>query len=146
MLWLGVSPARGQEPDRSESDRSELVEAVESIAHQGERASEFAVVDETLVEIEELLAEGHFRTVLVVAGLARASLDQMAERPGASQRAAQLDVLVGTSQVALSRETAARSSFRQAIEADPDLTLDQTTTSPRVLRVFEAARRAGSGS
>ena len=103
-------------------------------------------MDMTLVEIEGFLVEGHFRTVLSVAGSARESLDQMAERPGAARRAARLEVLVATSQVALSRDADARSSFKRAIQADPDLRLDAAMTSPKVLRVFEAARRAGSGS
>ncbi len=60
-----------------------------------------------------------------------------ARRP---EERARLEVLAATAQVAFGDETAARKSIERALRADPKLALDERTTSPKLLRVFDDAR------
>jgi hypothetical protein len=60
-----------------------------------------------------------------------------AQRP---EERARLEVLAATAQVAFGDETAARKSIERALRANPKLALDERTTSPKLLRVFDDAR------
>lgn len=51
-----------------------------------------------------------------------------------------LEVLAATAQVAFGDETAARASIGRALRADPKLALDESSTSPKLLRVLDDAR------
>jgi hypothetical protein len=47
--------------------------------------------------------------------------------------------------VALGKDADARASFARALQSDPNLHLDPASTSPKVVRAFDAARAAASG-
>jgi hypothetical protein len=63
-------------------------------------------------------------------------------RPDAARptERARLELLAATAQVAFGDEAAARASLERALRADPGLALDESATSPKLLRVLDDAR------
>ena len=57
---------------------------------------------------------------------------------------AQLEVLAATAEIALGQEDLARGSLERALRAEPDLRLDPTLHSPKLVRLFDHVR-AGHG-
>jgi len=88
---------------------------------------------------ETRLRSARFEAALESADAARVLLDAL---PDSSQRKSRvrLEIVSATVHVALGDRDAALSSLRRAIQADPDLALDPAVVSPKVLRVFHAAR------
>ena len=134
-LWLGVAAALPP----TASLATEPGAALEGAAAPA-GAVDFATPDARLRDLEGLLEEGHFRTVIAVAKSTRQALAALGEAPGTGARRARLEVLVATAEVALGRNASARASFRRALDATPGLALDESTTSPKVLKVLDSAR------
>jgi hypothetical protein len=102
-------------------------------------------VDAALGEAQGLLAEARFEEALDRLAMTRSRL--LFEDDAASRtRRARLESLAGTAEVALGREDVARSNFEAALRADPEFRLDARTTSPKVMRAFDAARAAQEGA
>jgi hypothetical protein len=93
-----------------------------------------------LTEIDELLAEAHFRTALGVADATRSWTDELPADPEIREQRARLQLMMATAQVALSQNAAARVSLRRALALEPRLQLDETTTSPKLLKIFREVR------
>jgi hypothetical protein len=101
--------------------------------------------DGLLNEAEGLVRQAHFEEALATATKAREAVPQTGDPAELRQRRARADVIAGTAQVALGQDADARASFERALQTDPSLQLDRASTSPKVLRAFEAARQAASG-
>lgn len=106
-----------------------------------------ARLDVELAEIDGLLAEAHFRTVLRLAKTTRELLDGMAPDSRLASRRARLEVMTATAQVALGQRAQARRSMQRALLADPGLALDEGQTSPKVFGLLRElrARPAAAG-
>lgn len=98
--------------------------------------------DAALGQAEARIRGADFESALADAERVRRDLQPKASAPGAGERRARAEVLAATAEVALGRDDAARRSFERALAANPKLILDPATTSPKVRRVFEAARAA----
>jgi hypothetical protein len=95
-----------------------------------------------LVAGEESLAHARFQEALGRALAAREALDTAGAADAARPLHVRAEVTAATAQVALGDEEAARASFARALAFEPQLALDPALTSPKVLRVLEAARSA----
>ncbi len=93
-----------------------------------------------VAEVDELVADAHFRTALAVAEKTRTWARDIPSSPEVREVRAQLDVLLATTQVALGRPRAARASLARAVQVWPLLSLDERTTSPRVVSLFRELR------
>ena len=82
-----------------------------------------------------------FEAALAAAGPLRDQLGALP--PGASRDGlvVEVEVLTATAHLALGQDAAAQDSLRRALMAEPGLRLDEATTSPKVIRALEAARR-----
>jgi hypothetical protein len=100
-----------------------------------------AHLDRELAEIDTLLASAHFHSVVSVAKLTRQLLSAREGQPELSTRRARLEVMTATAQVALGRRGVAQRSMMRALQAEPALSLDESTTSPKVLELLREARR-----
>jgi hypothetical protein len=108
-----------------------------------ERTAEPTALDSVLAEAEGLLRAARFEESLGRIERARRML------PGddaAGARRARLEALAATAQVALGRDREARESFGAALRADPSFRLDARSTSPKVMRAFDAARESGGAA
>jgi hypothetical protein len=86
-----------------------------------------------LARTEKLIREARFDDALGAIEKLRPDAVRPDER-------ARLEVLAATAQVAFGDDAAARSSIERALRADPALALDESTTSPKLLRVLDDAR------
>jgi hypothetical protein len=100
--------------------------------------------DDLLDEAEGLVRQARFEEALETAVKARDAVPKTGHQAALRQRRARADVIAGTAQVALGQDADAQSSFERALQTDPSLRLDHASTSPKVLRAFEAARQATS--
>jgi len=98
--------------------------------------------DALLEQAEREIRSARFEAALGTARTARGEVAEAGDVAGASERIARAEVAAATAEVALGRAEAARESFARALRADPDLELDPMRTSPKVRRVFDAARGA----
>lgn len=101
--------------------------------------------DDLLDQAETLVRQAHFEEALEKAKTARAAIPRTGDQVALRQRHARADVIAGTAEVALGNDAEARASFERAIQTDPSLELDRASTSPKVVRAFDAARAAVSG-
>lgn len=97
-------------------------------------------VDALRDDAQSALREARFDDALAGAESALRLLEALPDVATARERRARLEVLVATVHVARDEPKAALESLRRALEADPALELDPATTSPKLLRVFYAAR------
>jgi tetratricopeptide (TPR) repeat protein len=104
-------------------------------------AASFGPADHELTEAESLNRQARFEEALAAAEKARSTLP-IGWTPDVQRRRARIEVAAATALVALGREREARTSFGEALQADPSFRLDARTTSPKVMRAFDAARSA----
>lgn len=98
-----------------------------------------AAVDRNLELVDTLVAQARFRAALDAIPDLRLAVGTLPEGVERTQRAAQVELMTGTIQVALGDEAAARRHFRAALEADPALEIDDSQP-PKVRRVFAAVK------
>ena len=96
--------------------------------------------DRVLAEAEALLETAHFHTALGVLSSGREWLEAAAPCADCPARAARLEVLTATAEVALGETVRARASMRRALEATPELELDEEATSPKLVRLWREVR------
>lgn len=106
--------------------------------------ADFSAVDRALSEADARMREARFEEALAAAQRALGAFEGSASGEPARSRRARAESAVAVAQVALGREAEARASFARALAADPSFRLDVKTTSPRVMRAFDAARAGGS--
>ena len=109
-------------------------------AHE-ELSDLLADLDRELADIETLLASAHFHAVVSVAELTRERLSTLGGQSELNTRRARLEVMTATAQVALGRQPVAQRSMMRALRAEPALSLDEHTTSPKVVELLREARR-----
>ena len=107
------------------------------------RAELLAEIDELMGAAESRLRTARFDDALVGSREVRERLSEMRRADDLPPRWAQVFVLEATALVAMGREDEARASMAGALAADPDLSLDPSVTSRKVLHVLEAARDGG---
>jgi len=106
---------------------------------------DYAEIDSALQDASREIAAARFKGALDFTETARERLKPLPERArGKIERLVKLEVMTATALVALGRSAAATSSFDRALELDPDLQLDTSTTPPKILRLFERVREARS--
>jgi len=105
-----------------------------------DREREFVCVDAWIDEGQVFLRGARYEEALESAQKARAALEQLGG-PSATPRAARLEILSGSAEVALGRAGDAHGSFSRALAAEPTLRLDAATVSPKVVRAFEETRK-----
>ncbi|MGH0028564.1 MAG: hypothetical protein ACQGVC_02145 [Myxococcota bacterium] len=91
--------------------------------------------DSGVAELEAQVRSARFEEALAGADAVAASAEN-------GEQAARAQVLAATAALALGREADADAHFRRALSADPGLTLDPMTTSPKVRRAFDRVREA----
>jgi hypothetical protein len=101
--------------------------------------------DGLLDEADGLVRQAHFEEALAKAMEAREAVPRAGDQAALQKRRARADVIAGTAQVALGKDADARASFERAVQTDPGLRLNPASTSPKVVRAFDAARAAASG-
>lgn len=142
---MSPSHARRNRPIQTLGSRSLSIAAACLLLFTGSAASEpspdLVALDRALVEVRVLLAEAHFLTAIGVAKSTSRWARELPASEGLPVRRAQLQVLIATAQVALSRDDRARESLRLAVELDPELVLAEPTTSPKLVRVFRQLQR-----
>ncbi len=112
--------------------------------HDGERRIRLLrAVDHWLERGEDLLADAHFDAALESAAETRARLRRIRWDEDVDARWVDLEVLEATIQVARGREDAALACAERALKVDPDLVLDETRISPKVVRIFQSAGGGG---
>jgi hypothetical protein len=99
-------------------------------------------MDDALGSAETQLRDANFEAALATAERLRRQLGESASAEGARARQVRAEVVAATAEIALGREAAAQKSFQRALSANPSLSLDPATTSPKVRRAFDAARNA----
>jgi len=99
-----------------------------------------AELERVLGEAEQFLRAARFEEAVTALEHARKTLGSISSAHATPSQQARLEVITGTAELALGREEAARASFGRALDANPALVLDPTTTSPKVRRAFEAVR------
>lgn len=88
-----------------------------------------------LPELRALMREGRY-----AAALGRAA-QQLGEQVSQGGSVAELQLLIGTSYIALGDREAALLAFDAALAEQPELSLDEDAVSPRVRAAFEEARK-----
>jgi len=105
---------------------------------------DLGALQRSVAEIESLVAGAWFRKAIAAADATREWADDIPRSPEAKEARARLEVLASTAQIALGDEAAALRSMERAIYVWPLLHLDETTTSPRVVRLFHKLRGGSS--
>ncbi len=86
------------------------------------------------------MRNAQFEQALARAPDLRARLEKAPRGGTRTSLIAQAEVLVATAELALGHVDKADASLKRALAADPALTLDPTSTPPKVLRALDAAR------
>ena len=103
-------------------------------------AADLTDTDRLLAEAEALLEDAHFHTALGVLSSGREWLEAAAPCAACPERVARLEVLTATAEVALGETVRARASLRRALQAAPELELDEAATSPKLVSLWREVR------
>jgi hypothetical protein len=101
----------------------------------------------SLREIERWLttAEGQveaarFEEALATSARARAGLDGLQPGPQVARNRLRVELIEATAEAARGRDAEARACFARVLALDPAFALDARTTSPKLIRLLDAAR------
>jgi hypothetical protein len=97
-------------------------------------------VESWLAVAEEQLAAARFEEALATSAKARAGLDGMPPGQDVSRSRVRVELIEATAQAARGRDDAARACFVRVLALDPAFVLDARTTSPKLMRLLDAAR------
>jgi hypothetical protein len=123
---------------------SDLVRPVRIDTPLGEL--DFDALDRSLDELDELLRGARFDQVVAAAQRLRVRLWTARRFVSVKDPAVRIESAAGVALIALGRTTDAEECFGRALEAEPELELDATRFSPKVLRTFQQVRSAASPS
>jgi hypothetical protein len=93
--------------------------------------------------LEQQVRAARFDEALAGAPTIRSRLSRAPASRERAELISQAEVLTATAELAVGRGAEAEASLRRALAADPELALDPTTTSPKVMRALESARGGG---
>jgi nucleoid-associated protein YgaU len=113
-----------------------LAEAQSQIAMGGEVRKKQAEIDEQLPVLREHVRAGRYADAVAMANRLIGGDDLSGSQIETVHRE------LGTALCALGQEELAQQAFEMLLEQQPDAELDTIRTSPKVLRVFDAARKA----
>jgi tetratricopeptide (TPR) repeat protein len=133
-------PAAARTADSFAALGAPLGLASSSAAREAQSQSEFRELRRAVSALEETVRTAQFEQALAKVPALRARLARAPAGGTRTSLTAQAEVLTATAELALGRADAADASLRRALEADPALALDPTTTAPKVLRALAAAR------
>ena len=102
-------------------------------------APDTSAFDRALREVEDRVRGAQFEAALASADQGRTAAAALGANADPA-RTAQLEVLAATAALALGRAGDAQQSLARALDADPDLELDPSSTPPKVVRALAAAR------
>jgi tetratricopeptide (TPR) repeat protein len=95
-----------------------------------------------IAQADRKLAKARFDEALALVGKARELLEHYGQKRRALRHKAHLEVTAATVFVAFERDQEAIGCFERALALEPELELETSRTSPKVLRVFREARSA----
>ena len=121
---MSPAPARPRTPSAAEIREAE----------RRRRVARVARVEGLLDQIDSRLDEARFEEALEAAAEARGTLADLEAGGDTAAQRVRLEVLAATAEIALGDDASARESFTRAMRADPGLSLDARTTSPKVDR------------
>jgi len=111
-----------------------------SAAREAHSQSEFRELRSAIGALDAQVRSAQFERAVAEAPALRSRLARAPAGGTRTSLIAQAEVLVATAEIALGRSDAADASLKRALAADPQLALDPSTTSPKVLRALAAAR------
>lgn len=147
LAETGASPIRPVAAAAPPPRRAPAAPAVSSapplafVPSARDREREYVCVDAWIDEGQAYLRGARYEEAIESAQKARAALEQL-DGPDAGPRAARLEILSGSAEVALGRTGDAHASFSRALAAEPALLLDDAAVSPKVVRAFEETRKS----
>ena len=97
-------------------------------------------IEGLLSEAEAQLAAARFEEALATSAKARAGLDGMPPDQDVSRSRLRVELVEATAEAARGRDAAARACFARVLAMDPAFALDARTTSPKLMRLLDAAR------
>jgi hypothetical protein len=97
-------------------------------------------IDRWLATAESQLAAARFDEALATSAEARARLDGMPAGRNVSRSRVRVELIEATAQAARGGDEAARACFVRVLALDPAFVLDARTTSPKLMRLLDAAR------
>ena len=105
------------------------------------RADALRQIDRWLAAAEAQVAGARFEEALATAARARTGLEALPP-PGRDlpPRRLRLELVEATAEAARGRDDAARACFARVLALQPDFALDARTTSPKLMRLLDAAR------
>jgi tetratricopeptide (TPR) repeat protein len=104
------------------------------------RGGSLSQIDRALAAAEAQLAAARFEQALATAARARAGLDALPPGRALAPRQLRLELIEATAEAARGRDEAARACFARVLALDPGFALDARTTSPKLMRLLDAAR------
>jgi hypothetical protein len=146
----GVAPAPDTDPWRS-LDAPVLLAARPAPPPRREAAPEAPTasgprqIERWLATAESQLAAARFEDALATAARARAGLDAIPPGQDVSGSRVRVELIEATAEAARGRDAEARACFARVLALDPAFALDARTTSPKLMRLLDAAR-AESGA
>ena len=132
--------------------RSRIAAAVVSVGLAGaaspspsaEPAVRLDTLESIVDAVEQLVREARFHTAIGVARTAQGWSEAANDTPQLRAPYARLEVLAATAHVALEQHERARDRLRRALALDPDLSLDEQNTSPKLLEVLRTIQPAAA--
>lgn len=107
---------------------------------------DFTTLDQSIDELDDLLRGARFDQVVASAQRLRVRLWTARRFVNVNAPAVRIESAAGVALIALGRTTDAEECFGRALEAEPDLELDASRFSPKVLRTFRQVRTSISPS
>ena len=107
---------------------------------------DFNALEQSLDELDELLRGARFDQVVASAQRLRVRLFTARRFVSVSAPSVRIESAAGVALIALGRTSDAEECFGRALEAEPDLELDTSRFSPKVLRTFRQVQTATSPS
>jgi hypothetical protein len=97
-------------------------------------------IERWLRAAESQLEAARFEEALATAARARAALDAIPPGRDVSGSRVRVELIEATAEAARGRDAAARACFARVLALDPAFALDARTTSPKLMRLLDAAR------
>ena len=146
-IQLGPGPGHEQ----ADTDLWKALDAPLRFAARAPKPPDDAVLEDALWRIERWLAAAEaqvaaarFEEALETAAKARAGLEALPPGRELAPRRLRLELVEATAEAARGRDDEARACFARVLALEPDFALDARSTSPKLMRLLDAAR-AGAG-
>ena len=97
-------------------------------------------IERWLTTAESQLESARFDDALETAAKARAGLEAIAPGQDVSRSRVRVELIEATAEAARGRDAEARACFARVLALDPAFALDARTTSPKLIRLLDAAR------